>query len=78
MGTAAGFFGITYQGAVNGLASNTLSIFNMDHPDDRAWFKTVFDFVAPSGDLKVDSVPDLLTYFYRGRPSGPTPHTTCL
>ena len=29
MGTAAGFFGITYQGAVNGLASVTLSIFNM-------------------------------------------------
>ena len=29
MGTAAGFFGITYQGAVNGLASITLSIFNM-------------------------------------------------
>ena len=32
MGTAAGFFGITYQGAVNGLASNTLSIFNMVSP----------------------------------------------
>ena len=32
MGTAAGFFGITYQGAVNGLASNTLSIFNMVRP----------------------------------------------
>ena len=29
MGTAAGFFGITYQGAVNGLASITLSIFNL-------------------------------------------------
>ena len=29
MGTAAGFFGITYQGAVNGLASVTLSVFNM-------------------------------------------------
>ena len=29
MGTASGFFGITYQGAVNGLASQTLSIFNM-------------------------------------------------
>lgn len=29
MGTAAGFFGITYQGAANGLASVTLSIFNM-------------------------------------------------
>ena len=29
MGTAAGFFGITYQGSLNGLASVTLSIFNM-------------------------------------------------
>ena len=29
MGTSAGFFGITCQGAVNGLASCTLSIFNM-------------------------------------------------
>ncbi len=43
-----------------------------DHPDDRAWFKTVFDFVAPSGVLKVVQVPDLLTYFYRSRVSGPT------
>lgn len=29
MGTSAGFFGITYQGASNGLASVTLSIFNV-------------------------------------------------
>ena len=29
MGTSAGFFGITCQGPVNGLASNTLSVFNM-------------------------------------------------
>ena len=32
MGTSAGFFGITCQGAVNGLASCTLSIFNMVRP----------------------------------------------
>lgn len=29
MGTSAGFFGITYQGATNGLASQTLSVFNV-------------------------------------------------
>ena len=53
MGTAAGFFGITYQGSVNGLASITLSIFNMDHPDDRAWLKHIFDFVTGGVDALV-------------------------
>mmetsp|Transcript_25513 Transcript_25513/g.58073 ORF Transcript_25513/g.58073 Transcript_25513/m.58073 type:complete len:219 (-) Transcript_25513:571-1227(-) len=72
MGTAAGFFGITYQGAVNGLASNTLSIFNMDHPDDRAWLKLTFDFVAPSGELGYGQVVELLQYFYRQRSEGAT------
>lgn len=73
MGTAAGFFGITYQGAVNGLASVTLSIFNMDHPDDRAWFKYVFDYVAdPDGSLPKEKVGALLDTFYRMRPEGPT------
>lgn len=107
MGTAAGFFGITYQGSVNGLASVTLSIFNMvrwrfflcesgiphlyktcanscltccvcvpsslqDHPDDRAWLKHVYDFVAPSGSLPKSKVEDLLRCFYRMRPEGPT------
>jgi hypothetical protein len=123
MGTAAGFFGITYQGSVNGLASLTLSVFNMvraarsaphakrcsratvcpwcqpllfgtraasagwqtgemltllpawpsqDHPDDRAWLKHVFDFVAPSGTLAKSQVDDLLRCFYRMRAEGPT------
>jgi len=72
MGTAAGFFGITYQGAVNGLASNTLSVFNMDHPDDRAWLKLTFDFVAPEGKLKHGQVVEFLQYFYRQRSEGPT------
>jgi len=72
MGTAAGFFGITYQGASNGLASVTLSIFNQDHPDDRAWTKHVFDFVAPNGQLTREKVPEFLTFFYRNRPAGPT------
>jgi len=72
MGTAAGFFGITYQGAVNGLASNTLSIFNMDHPDDRAWLKLTFDFVAPSGKLKHAQIVEFLQFFYRQRAEGPT------
>jgi len=73
MGTAAGFFGITYQGAVNGLASITLSVFNMDHPDDRAWLKHVFDFVTGGADaLPKDKVGDLLLMFYRSRPEGPT------
>ena len=72
MGTAAGFFGLTYQGAVNGLASNTLSIFNMDHPNDRAWLKLSFDFVAPDDKLRSDQVTDLLQYFYKGRAEGPT------
>ncbi|KAL1528364.1 hypothetical protein AB1Y20_009717 [Prymnesium parvum] len=72
MGTAAGFFGLTYQGPVNGLASNTLSIFNMDHPDDRAWLKLTFDFVAPDGKLKHDQIVELLQFFYRQRAEGPT------
>jgi len=72
MGTAAGFFGITYQGAVNGLASVTLSIFNMDHPDDRAWLKYVYDYTVPDGLLPRAKVPELLDNFYRRRPEGPT------
>ena len=85
MGTASGFFGITYQGAVNGLASQTLSIFNMvrrvitaiacpvcqrvlappaqDHPIDRCWCKTVFDYVCPEA---VDRT-------VQGRPGVPGP-----
>jgi len=72
MGTAAGFFGITYQGPVNGLASNTLSIFNMDHPDDRAWLKLTFDFLAPSGALQHKQIVEFLQFFYRSRAEGPT------
>ena len=72
MGTAAGFFGITYQGAVNGLASVTLSVYNMDHPDDRAWLKHVYDFVVPDGLLPSSKVGELLSCFYRMRPEGPT------
>ena len=72
MGTAAGFFGITYQGAVNGLASVTLSVYNMDHPDDRAWLKHVYDFVVPDGQLPSSKVGELLSCFYRMRPEGPT------
>jgi len=64
--------GVTYQCAVNGLASATLSIFNMDHPRDQAWLKKTFDTVAPDGALRVDQVDDLLMCFYRGRPEGPT------
>ena len=43
-----------------------------DHPDDRAWLKHVFDFVAPSGALPLKKAPDLLCYFYRMRADGPT------
>ena len=72
MGTSAGFFGITYQGSSNGLASVTLSIYNMDHPDDRAWAKLCFDFVAPGGELSKAQVPAFLKRFYRSRIEGPT------
>jgi len=72
MGTAAGFFGITYQGAVNGLASVTLSIFNMDHPDDRAWLKLVFDMSAVNGELSFDQLGVFLDRFYRRRYEGAT------
>jgi hypothetical protein len=72
MGTSAGFFGITCQGAVNGLASNTLSIFNMDHPNDRCWLKKVFDIVCPDGQMVKEQVPKFLSAFYRYRPEGPT------
>ena len=73
MGTSAGFFGITYQGASNGLASITLSIFNVDHPDDRAWAKVCFDFVVgPSGAMTKAHVPNWLAKFYRYREEGPT------
>ena len=72
MGTSAGFFGITYQGSSNGLASVTLSIYNMDHPDDRAWAKVCFDFVAPGGALSRAQVPTFLKRFYRSRLEGPT------
>ena len=34
--------------------------------------KTVFDFVAPDGELVLPKVPSLLNYFYRLRPEGPT------
>ena len=73
MGTSAGFFGITYQGATNGLASVTLSIFNCDHPDDVAWCKHVFDYSTNnSGFLTKAKVPDFLRLFYRNRPQGNT------
>jgi len=74
MGTSAGFFGITYQGATNGLASQTLSVFNVDHPDDVAWTKHVFNVITKptSGELTKEQVPDFLTLFYRNRPSGNT------
>lgn len=49
-----------------------------DHPDDRAWLKHVFDFVAPNGELTREKVPDLLTFFYRNRPAGPTLSGTTL
>jgi len=74
MATAAGFFGITYQGAVNGLASVTLSVFNMDHPDDRAWLKLCYDHVTAgsNGQLPRGKIGQLLTTFYRERFEGPT------
>ena len=94
MGTASGFFGITYQGAVNGLASQTLSIFNMvrrvitaiacpvcqrvlappaqDHPIDRCWCKTVFDYVCPEAVLTEAKVGEFLDAFYKSRFDGPT------
>lgn len=97
----AGFFGITYQGATNGLASLTLSIYNVvrsasrsdsglricrhpsspyrslpiaqDHPDDVAWTKHVFDFVAgKDGALTMAQIPEFLTNFYRARKEGAT------
>ena len=43
-----------------------------DHPDDRAWLKHVYDFVCPDGSLPKDKVGDLLGFFYRRRPEGPT------
>ena len=73
MGTSAGFFGITCQGPVNGLASLTLSIFNMDHPNDRAWLKKVFDVtVGPDGEMYEANISDFLNCFYRARSEGPT------
>ena len=94
MGTASGLFGITYQGAVNGLASQTLSIFNMvrrvitaiacpvcqrvlappaqDHPIDRCWCKTVFDYVCPEAVLTEAKVGEFLDAFYKSRFDGPT------
>jgi len=72
MGTAAGFFGVTAQGAVNGLASLSLSIFNMDHPNDRAWLNKAFQTVAPDGGLRKEQVTDLLKCFYLHRYEGPT------
>ena len=73
MGTSAGFFGITCQGPPNGLASLTLSIFNMDHPNDRCWLKKVFDVtVGPDGEMLEAHIPDFLTCFYRAREEGAT------
>lgn len=72
MGTSAGFFGLTAHGATNGLASVSLSIFNMDHPRDMAWLKKSFETVAPEGMLTTDNLEDLLVCFYRQRPEGPT------
>jgi hypothetical protein len=43
-----------------------------DHPDDRAWLKLTFDFVAPSGELGYGQVVELLQYFYRQRSEGAT------
>ena len=73
MGTSAGFFGITCQGPPNGLASLTLSIFNMEHPNDRCWLKKVFDVtVGPDGEMLEAHIPDFLTCFYRAREEGAT------
>ena len=72
MGTAAGFFGITAQGAHNGLASLSLSIYNMDHPNDRTWLNKCFQSVAPDDALRPEQVADLLTCFYLYRREGPT------
>tara|TARA_B100000795_G_scaffold104581_1_gene77168 strand:- start:4990 stop:5622 length:633 start_codon:yes stop_codon:yes gene_type:complete len=58
---------------VNGLASLTLSIFNMDHPNDRAWLKKVFDVtVGQGGDMRDENITDFLNCFYRARSEGPT------
>jgi len=65
-------FGVTFHGAPNGQASMTLSIFNMDHPLDRAWLKKCFATVCTSGVLTPALVKDLLACFYRDRVEGPT------
>jgi len=72
MATSAGFFGLTAHGATNGLASSTLSVFNMDHPRDQCWLKKVFDTVCTEGMLTEEKVGDLLCCFYRNRPEGST------
>lgn len=72
MGTSAGFFGLTAHGPTNGLASVSLSIFNMDKPSDQAWLKKVFETVCKTGALLDSDTDDFLCCFYRARTEGPT------
>jgi hypothetical protein len=65
-------FGVTSHGPPNGQAQFTLSLFNMDHPLDRAWLKKSFVTTCPTGALSVSTVPDLLACFYRKRVAGAT------
>lgn len=65
-------FGVTYHGPVNGQASMSLSLFNMNHPLDRSWLKKTFDTTCPKNVLSSAEVADLLTCFYRGRTEGAT------
>ena len=66
MGTAAGFFGITYQGPVNGLASNTLSVFNMVRPSHMTSLPVTHWRAASIGDARS------LTVHGNGRSAGPS------
>eukprot|EP00964_Phaeocystis_antarctica_P134213 scaffold98438_cov69-Phaeocystis_antarctica.AAC.2 len=45
----------------------------MDHPNDRAWLKKVFDVtVGQGGDMRDENITDFLNCFYRARSEGPT------
>ena len=65
-------FGVTFHGPPNGQANLNLSLFNMDHPLDRAWLKKSFDTVCTSGKLTTAHVRDFLSCFYRHRVEGAT------
>ena len=51
----------------------TVFVVPQDHPDDVAWTKHVYDFIAGRGnELQRSQVDDFLMCFYRRRPSGNT------